>query len=73
MGRLVRSETVTCQLNGDRTYDRWVGICFLDGQDIVASAVANCFALDCWRYSNGRYRDLETAAARSRIRRAGYC
>ena len=73
MDRLVRGETVTCRLNGDRTYDRWVGVCFLNGQDIGAIAVANGHALDCRRYSGGRYRDLETLAARSRIRRAGYC
>jgi micrococcal nuclease len=73
MTRLVRGETVSCQLNGDRTHDRWVGVCFLDGQDIGAIAVANGHALDCARYSGGRYRDLETPAARSRIRRAGYC
>jgi micrococcal nuclease len=73
MVRLVRGETVTCQLDGERTYDRWVGICYLDGQDIAAIAVANGHALDCRRYSGGRYRDLETPAARSRIRRAGYC
>lgn len=73
MTRLVRGEAVFCQLNGDRTYDRWVGTCFLDGQDIAAIAVANGHALDCRRYSGGRYRKLETSAARSRIRRAGYC
>jgi endonuclease YncB( thermonuclease family) len=73
MTRLVQGETVTCRLNGERTYDRWVGVCFLDGQDIGAIAVANGFALDCARYSGGRYRDLETPAARSRIRRARYC
>lgn len=73
MVRLVRGETVTCQLNGERTYDRLVGICYLGGQDIAAIAVANGHALDCRRYSGGRYRDLETPAARSRIRRAGYC
>lgn len=73
MTRLVRGETVTCQLNGERTYDRWVGVCFLNGQDIGAIAVANGHALDCRRYSGGRYRDLETPAARSRIQRAGYC
>ena len=73
MTRLVRGETVTCQLNGERTYDRWVGVCYLDGQDIGAIAVANGHALDCRRYSGGRYRDLETPAARSRIQRAGYC
>lgn len=73
MNRLVRGETVTCLLNGDRTHDRWVGVCFLDGQDIGAIAVANGHALDCARYSGGRYRGLETPAARSRIKRAGYC
>ena len=73
MVRLVRGETVSCRLNGDRTYDRWVGVCFLDGQDIGAIAVVNGHALDCRRHSGGRYRDLETPEARSRIRRAGYC
>jgi micrococcal nuclease len=73
MNRLVRGETVICQLNGERTHDRWVGVCFLNGQDIGAIAVANGHALDCARYSGGRYRDLETTAARSRIQRAGYC
>lgn len=73
MNRLVRGQTVTCRLNGERTYDRWVGVCFLDGRDIGAIAVANGFALDCARYSGGRYRDLETPAARSRIGRARYC
>ncbi|MCL1629483.1 thermonuclease family protein [Roseibaca sp. V10] len=73
MARLVQGETVACVLDGTRTYDRWVGICYLDGQDIAAIAVANGHALDCRRYSGGRYRDLETPAARSRIRRAGYC
>jgi endonuclease YncB( thermonuclease family) len=73
MTRLVRGETVTCQLNGERTHDRWVGVCFLDGQDLGAIAVANGHALDCRRYSGGRYRELEIPAARSRITRARYC
>lgn len=73
MNRLVRGETVTCRLNGERTHDRWLGVCFLDGQDVGAFAVANGHALDCARYSGGRYRQFETPAARSRIRRAGYC
>ena len=73
MVRLVRGKTVTCKLDGTRTYDRWVGICHLDGQDIAAIAVANGQALDCGRYSGGRYRDFETRAAQSRIRQAEYC
>ncbi|WP_412507587.1 thermonuclease family protein [Roseovarius sp. SYSU LYC5161] len=73
MTRLVRGEILTCDLNGERTYDRWVGVCYLGEQDIGAIAIANGHALDCRRYSGGRYRELETPAARSRIRRAGYC
>lgn len=73
MDRLMHGQRVTCSLNGDRTYDRWVGVCYLDGQDIAAIAVASGHALDCRRYSGGRYRDLETPAARSRVQRARYC
>jgi len=73
MTRLVLGETVVCTLNGDRTYDRWVGVCYLDGEDIGAIAITNGHALDCRRYSGGAYRDLETREARSRLDRASYC
>lgn len=69
----LRNKTVRCQLNGDRTYDRWVGTCFLDGTDIGAAAIAAGHALDCARYSGGKYRRLETPAAKSRLVRADYC
>lgn len=64
---------VDCDLNGERTHDRWVGVCYADGEDIGAALIAAGHALDCRRYSGGRYAHLETAAARSRIRRANYC
>lgn len=73
MTRLVQGETVVCSLSGDRTYDRWVGVCYLDGEDIGAIAIANGYALDCRRYSGGAYRNLETPEARSRLDRASYC
>ena len=74
MKRYLRGKTLTCDLNGDRTYDRWVGVCFTeDGQDIGAVMIANGYALDCRRYSGGRYRDLEPAGARSRLPQARYC
>ena len=73
MERLVHGHTVACVLNGDRTYDRWVGVCYLDGQDIGAVAIANGHALDCRRFSGGRYAHLETPASRARLARAGYC
>lgn len=77
MQRLLRGKNVTCDLNGERTYDRWVGVCFIehDGSlvDIGAVLIANGHALDCRRYSGGRYRSLEPAGARSRLRQANYC
>jgi endonuclease YncB( thermonuclease family) len=65
--------SIECELNGERTHDRWVGICYADGEDIGAALIAAGHALDCRRYSGGRYAHLETPAARSRIRRARYC
>lgn len=64
---------VNCRLNGERSHDRWVGLCFVDGKDIGAALIAAGHALDCRRYSGGRYAHLETPVARSRIRRARYC
>lgn len=69
----LRGKEVTCDLNGERTYDRWVGICYANGLDIGAAVISAGHALDCKRYSGGRYRHLETPAAKSRIRRARYC
>jgi endonuclease YncB( thermonuclease family) len=73
MERLVGGKVVKCELNGERTYDRWVGVCFLKGNDIGKLAVQEGHALDCARYSGGRYRKFETRAARSKINRANYC
>ncbi len=73
MVNFLRGKDVECKLNGERTHDRWVGVCFADGEDIGAAVIAAGHALDCARYSNGRYRQLETPAARSRLKRAGYC
>jgi micrococcal nuclease len=42
MKRYLRDKTLTCELNGDRTYDRWVGVCFTEeGHDIGAVMIAN--------------------------------
>ena len=77
MKRLLQGETVACDLNGERTYDRWVGVCHIkvDGRwtDIGAIIVSNGHALDCRRYSGGRYRALEPTGARGRLRQARYC
>lgn len=72
--RDLRGMTITSELNGQRTHDRWMGVCFTEeGHDIGAVLIASGFALDCARYSGGRYRSLEPAGARSRRRQAQYC
>jgi endonuclease YncB( thermonuclease family) len=77
MERILRGRTVICDLNGDRTYDRWVGTCYItvEGEfvDIATVVISNGHALDCRRYSGGRYRSLEPAGARSRLPQANYC
>lgn len=71
--RLVAGRTVVCKLNGDKSYDRYIGTCFVGETDLAAAVIASGNALDCARYSGGRYRKFETKEARRHIRRAGYC
>lgn len=77
MERLLSGRSVTCDLNGERTHDRWVGVCYIehDGEfyDIGATVIAEGLALDCRRYSGGRYRHLEPNGARQRLPQANYC
>lgn len=73
MRRAFGGQPLTCRLNGDRTYDRWVGVCWnREGYDLGASVIAAGHARDCPRYSGGRYRKFETAASRS-IPSKPYC
>ncbi|MBF9038470.1 thermonuclease family protein [Rhodobacterales bacterium LSUCC0246] len=73
MAKLVLNREVACNLTGERSHDRLIGICYLNGEDIGAIAIRNGFALDCRRYSGGRYAGLETSAAIASIERASYC
>lgn len=73
MVNYLAGKEVQCDLTGERSYDRWIGVCYVDGVDIGGAVIAAGHALDCKRYSGGRYRHLETPAARSRIKRARYC
>jgi|TARA_R110000772_G_scaffold268526_1_gene395908 micrococcal nuclease len=73
MARLVMGQAVRCELDGTRTHDRVVGICYLDGRDIGAEVIRAGLALDCPRFSKGRYRDYETPGARQAIKLPAYC
>jgi endonuclease YncB( thermonuclease family) len=51
----LRGKAVYCDLTGEKTYDRYVGVCYTDSKDIGAAVIAAGHALDCCRYSGGRF------------------
>ncbi len=70
---LVMGKSVRCEMTGAKTYDRIVGTCYLDGKDIGATVISVGLALDCPRYSGGRYVEFELAEARDQIKLPEYC
>lgn len=73
MQKRVLRKPVKCELNGDKTHDRWVGVCYLaSGEDIGAMAIAAGRARDCPKFSGGRYARFETSESR-RLPVHGYC
>lgn len=71
--KLLHKSTVKCSLNGDTSYDRVIGVCYLlDGTDIGELAVRSGYARDCPRFSGGRYRQFETAKSK-RLPSHNYC
>ncbi len=69
----LQGKTVRCDLTGEMNGDRHIGTCFAENENLSAAVIAAGHALDCPRYSGGRYKHLETAQAKSRIKRASYC
>lgn len=56
MRRLVAGERVTCDLTGEQTYDREVGRCSVDGEDLGAALIRQGVCARCPRYDPmGRY------------------
>ena len=70
---LVDGKSVRYEMTGAKTYDRFVGTCYLGGQDIGVAVIAAGLALDCRSYSGGRYAKFEVAAAREAIKLPAYC
>ncbi len=63
MRDLVLGKELRCELTGDRSHDRVIGVCFLkDGRDIGEVMVFQGNARDCRRFSRGRYADAEKHA-----------
>ncbi len=71
--RLIMGKRIRCELNGEKTYDRLVGKCFFQGQDIGAELISSGLALDCPRYSDGQYKVYERTIAREQIELPAYC
>jgi endonuclease YncB( thermonuclease family) len=63
MREMVSGRIVRCELDGERTHDRCVAVCYLEGRDLAAEMVRAGLARDCPRFSGGRYRAAETQAA----------
>ena len=65
---IAESDTVSCKLTGDMTYDRYVGICTVTKKDITEDLqqkiIENSCARDCRSYSRGKYKIFETEASR---------
>ena len=70
---LVEGKRVQCRLEGRRSYDREIGTCALNGDDIAGLLVAEGLGRDCPRFSGGKYRHLEPATARREIQLPAYC
>lgn len=67
-----KGHRIRVELTGDTSYDRLVGTCYLpDGTDIGAEIVKAGLALDGGLYSAGKYRHLEPAGVRRKIRPFG--
>ena len=73
MVNLVDGKNVRCELTGAKTYDRLVGTCYVEDIDIRTAIISEGIALDCARYSGGRYAEFETAEALEQIKLPGYC
>lgn len=73
MTDLVMGKRVRCELNGEKTHDRFVGVCYLDGKDIGATVIANGLALDCPRFSGRRYAEYKVEGAAAKMKLPGYC
>ena len=73
MHDLVLGQQVHCELNGEKTYDRFVGTCYLSGKNIGILVIEAGLALDCPRYSFGRYAVSEIVTAREQIKLPSYC
>lgn len=72
MRAMALGRELRCELNGERSQERCVAVCYLHDVDIAEMTVLAGLARDCPRFSGGRYAEAEHQAAveGARIRRA---
>jgi endonuclease YncB( thermonuclease family) len=71
---IIGFDPVTCKLSGYKSYERVVATCYnKNGEDIGAELIKAGRALDCARYSGGKYRSLEPEGARAKLIQKSYC
>ncbi|MDE2098031.1 MAG: thermonuclease family protein [Patescibacteria group bacterium] len=74
MTAIIGGGLVTCEDTGERSHNRIVATCrTMIGTDIGQAIVAFGAALDCARYSAGRYRAYEPQGIRAHLRQKPYC
>ena len=75
MTAILRNTTyVKCYLTGQTSYNRQISVCYNDkGQDLAMLMVRDGYALDCARYSGGRYREYEPVNIRNTLTQKPYC
>jgi hypothetical protein len=61
-----------CDLTGERSFDRQVAVCRIDGQDLGRLIVEAGLARDCPHFSDGRYEPFEVEQSK-RLPLPGYC
>jgi len=50
MVNYLAGKSVKCRLTGERSYDRWIGVCFAEGVDIGGAVISAGHALDWCSY-----------------------
>lgn len=71
--KLIGGNVVSCYPTGEKSHNRMVAICKVNDSDLAADMVRQGYALDCARYSKGRYAPLEPADIRRFLRSKPYC
>ena len=78
MKTLVEGKKVLCELTGERSYDRMIGVCYYPAlkhrlNDLGYFMVSSGHARDCPRFSKGRYAQYELATVLRTYMLPRYC